>query len=164
MSQTTTATGSTTYSAVDVENVFKRFRADILMIADSSGAITRSKAEDYAHDAELLAAKKFLQTVDVTLIKDGVELRAAQYSVNENSGGIESVRPGGVLWPRIAGAWIRVILSYQPNTEEQRAALKSRLKINWTPTSDSTAHLTLTSQAGRSYTSNAFGLRRSDFQ
>jgi hypothetical protein len=165
MSHTATTTGTDTYSAVDVENVFRRFRADILMIADSTGAITRQKAEDYAHDAEFLAARKFLTKIDVTLIVDGVEHQAAQYHVNENSGGIDSSRPGGVLWPRIPGARIRIILSYtSAYTPAQEESAKKQLKIGWVPTSASTQHLSLTSSGARDYTSNAFGLNRKDFR
>jgi hypothetical protein len=90
------------------------FRADILMIADSTGALTRSKAEEYAHDAEHLATKGYLKMVDLTLLVGDVEYRAVQYFPNETSGEIESVRPGGVIWPRLAGARVRIILSYTP--------------------------------------------------
>jgi len=165
MSHTATATGTATYSAVDVENVFRRFRADILMIADSTKAMTQQKAEDYAHDAEYLAAQKFLEKIDVTLMVGDEEHKATQFHVNENSGGIDSSRPGGVLWPRISGAWIRIILSYTAAyTSDQREAAKSKLKINWVSTSASTQHLSLTAVGGRDYTSNAFGLNRKDFR
>lgn len=86
MSQTSTVTNSHTYSTVDVGNVFRRFRADILMIADSSGALLRSKAEEYAHDAEYLAAKGYLKKVDLTLLVGDVEHRAVQYFPNERTG------------------------------------------------------------------------------
>jgi len=165
MSNTTTATGTGTYSAVDVENVFRRFRADILMIADSSEAMSRQEAEDYAHDAEFLAARKFLKKIDVTLMVGNEEHQATQYHVNENSGGIDSSRPGGVLWPRIPEAWLRIIFSYTSTyTPTQKETAKSKLKINWVPTSVSTQHHSLTASGGRDYTSNAFGLNRKDFR
>lgn len=165
MSYTATATGTATYSAVDVENVFRRFRADILMIADSTGAITRQKAEDYAHDAEFLAARKFLTKIDVTLMVGQAEHRAAQYNVNESSSGVDSSRPGGVLWPRIPGASIRIIFHHTPTyTATQAEAAKGKLRISWGSTSVSTQHLSLTASGGRDYTSNAFGLNRKDFR
>lgn len=165
MSQTATATATSTYSAADVENVFRRFRADILMIADSSGAITRQKAEDYAHDAEYLATRKFLKKIDVTLMVGEQEQRALQYDVNEKAGGIGTSRPGGVMWPRLQGGWIRIILTYtSAYTLEARQAASSKLKVNWVSSSASTQHLSLTASGGRDYTSNAFGLQRKDFQ
>jgi hypothetical protein len=165
MSQTVSATGTSTYSAVDVENVFRRFRADILMIADSSGAITRQKAEDYAHDAEYLAVRKFLKKIDVTLMVGEQEKRALQYNVNEAAGGIDTSRPGGVMWPRLQGGWIRIIFTHTAAyTPEAEQAAGSKLKVNWISSSTSTQHVSLTASGGRDYTSNAFGLQRKDFQ
>lgn len=165
MSQTATATATSTYSAVDVANVFRRFRSDILMIADSSGAVTRQKAEDYAHDAEYLTTRKFLKKIDLTLMVGEREHRALQYDVNEAAGGIDTSRPGGVMWPRLQGGWIRIIFTYTPAyTPEARQAAISKLKVNWTSNSASTQHLSLTASSGRDYTSNAFGLQRKDFQ
>ena len=43
-----TATTTYTYSVTDVEIVMRRFTADIVMIATSSGAITEEKARTYA--------------------------------------------------------------------------------------------------------------------
>ena len=53
MSQTRTA--SATYTTTDVENVVRRVKADLTMIADSTGAWTAQQAADYAHDIEVLA-------------------------------------------------------------------------------------------------------------
>src|SRR5580704_16480395 len=111
MSESYSATA--TYSTVDVEATFRRFRSDIFMIADSSGTISRDKAEQYAHDAEYLAVRGYLKHVDVTLLSGGVEQRASRYTVNEEAENLESSRPGGVLWPRMFGARLRVILSYK---------------------------------------------------
>ena len=56
------------------------------MIAQSSGAITETKAREYAHDVEALAKRGFLEKVDVTLLRDlTVEVRAVQYIVNTTS-------------------------------------------------------------------------------
>jgi len=163
MSQT--ATSTSTYSAVDVENVFRRFRADILMIADSSGAVSRQNAEDYAHDAEYLAARKFLKKIDVTLMVGEREVRALQYNVNEAAGGISTSRPGGVMWPRLQDGLIRIIFTHTPAyTPDAKQAASSKLKFNWTSTSASTEHLSLSVSGGRDYASNAFGLQRKDFQ
>lgn len=165
MPQTSSVTETSTYSASDVENVFRRFRADILMIADSSGAVSRQRAEDYAHDAEYLAARKFLKKIDVTLMVGDQEHRAVQYDVKEEAGGIGTSRPGGVMWPRLQGGWIRIILTYtSAYTSEARQSAESKLRVGWTPSSASTQHLSLTASGGRDYTSKAFGLQRKDFQ
>src|SRR5882762_1909165 len=94
-------TATETYSVTDIEATFRRFRSDIFMIADSTKAITRENAEEYAHDAEFLAKHGYLAHVDVTLLSAGVERKAARYTVNEDAGNLETSRPGGVLWPQM---------------------------------------------------------------
>ena len=160
----TTYTATETYTVADVEAAFRRFRADIFMIADSTGAITRAKADDYAHDAEYLARRKYLKAVDVTLLSGGEELRAVRYTINEAAGGLASSRPGGTLWPRVTGAWLRGVLSYTvAYTAEKKAITRGSLRISWGPSSADTSHAGLKSLTGRNYTSNAFGLERNDF-
>lgn len=161
MSATFSATS--TFTAADVENVFRRFRGDILMIADSSGAISRDEAEEYAHDAEYLAKRGYLAKVDLTLLSNNTEIRAAVYRVNESSGDITSARPGGVLWPRVSNSRLRVIISYtSAYTDEARERSRPQLIVNWTPSGEDTSHASLTKTASRAYASNGFGLERED--
>jgi hypothetical protein len=158
-----TYTATSTYTTADVEAVFRRFRADIIMIADSTGAIPRSKAEDYAHDADYLAKRGYLSKVDVTLLSCGVEVRAAVYRINEKAGELTCCRPGGVLWPQVAGARLRVIVSYTSAYDvDARAKAQAHLKIPWTPSSDDTSHASLGKNASRAYASNGYGLERDD--
>jgi hypothetical protein len=164
MSYTATATDTYTYTTADVETVVRRFTADILMIAQSSGAFTEAKAREYAHDVEALAKKGYLKQVDLTLLSGGVEQRAAQYTVNTSSGDLTMSRPGGVMWPRVADAFFRIILSYSDTyTATAKEQMRSSLQINGTPTNDDTSHATLNRSGGRDYASNAFGLQRKDF-
>lgn len=157
-------TEAVTYTVADIEATFRRFKSDIFMIADSTGAITRAKAEDYAYDAEYLARRGYLKKVDVTLISAGVELKACAYTVNESAGELEPSRPGGVLWPRVNGSWLRIILSYTSKyTSEAAAAVRPHLKIDWVPSRDDTSHSGLNSNGSRSYVSNGYGLHRKDF-
>lgn len=159
-----TATSSYTYSVVDIETTFRRLRADLLMIADSTKAITREKADIYAHDAEYLARNGFLKHVDVTLMVGEAEHRAVRYSVSEEAGGLASSRPGGVLWPTFTGGWIRIVLTYTAAyTLEKREAAKRYLKIDWTPTSADISHVSLTLGTARNYVSNSYGLQRYDY-
>lgn len=99
MSQTATATA--TYTTTDIEKVVRRVTTDLVMIAESSGAITADKAGDYGYDIELLAKNGYLKNVDVTLLSAGVEKRAVRYEVNIASGSLTSSRPGGVMWPKV---------------------------------------------------------------
>ena len=163
MSETCTATS--TYSTADVEATFRRFSSDIFMIAVSTKAITREEAEEYAHDAEYLAVHGYLQHVDVTLLSGGVEQRASRYSVNEKADGLESSRPGGVLWPRLIGSRLRVILSYTPAyTAAKREEVRPHLKIGWVPTYEDTSHSGLNPDGARNYVNNGYGLERKDYK
>jgi hypothetical protein len=73
MTNTATASETYSYTTADVETVARRFTADLVMIAQSSGAITEEKAREYAHDVEALAKNGFLDKVDITLLSGTVE-------------------------------------------------------------------------------------------
>jgi hypothetical protein len=157
-------TVSHTYSVADIEAAMRRFSADIVMIAQSSAAITEAKAREYAHDAEVLAKEGYLKKVDVTLLSGGIEKRAARYDVNTDAGGLATSRPGGVLWPRVDDPHLRIILSYtDAYTASAREAMRNKLKIAWTPTSVDTSHAMLTASGTRDYVSNSWALQRRDF-
>eukprot|EP01037_Dinobryon_pediforme_P009504 gene9504-9584_t len=156
-----TSTSSTTYTIADIQAVMRRFSADIIMIAQSSGAISEAKALEYVHDTELLASKNYLKKVDLTLLSAGKEVVAVQYEVNASSGELSNNRPGGVLWPRVSEAHLRIVLFYTDDyTDSAKEALRSKLKISWTSTSADTSHATLLSTGGRGYVSNGWGMQR----
>ena len=162
MSQTATATA--TYTTTDIEKVVRRVTTDLVMIADSSGAITADKARDYGHDIELLAKNGYLKKVDVTLLSAGVEKRAVRYEVNTVSGSLTSSRPGGVLWPKVASPYLRLVLSYTSAYDDAaRGKMASKLKIGWSPTDADTSHSGLAASGGRDYASNSFGMQRKDW-
>jgi hypothetical protein len=162
MSQIRTA--SATYTVADIENVVRRVRADLTMIADSTGAWTATKAAEYAHDIEVLAKNSYLAWVDVTLFSNGSEVTAVRFDVDTNVGSLTTSRPGGVLWPRVPGAHLRIILGYSDAyTDAARASMKGKLKIGWVASGDDTSHANLNSSGGRSYVSNAYGMQRKDW-
>jgi len=164
MTQTRTASATATYTVLDIEKVVRRVKADLVMIADSTGGWTAEKAGHYAHDIEVLAKAGCLDYVDVTLFSNGVEVKAARFDVDTDAGGLTCARPGGVLWPRVAGPYLRMVLGYSNTyTADARAAIKSQLKINWSPTDADTNHSSLNRAGGRDYASNAFGMPRRDW-
>lgn len=116
MSQTTTATN--TYSVADIEAVMRRVTADLVMIASSTGAITEAKAREWAHDIELLAKNGHLRVADITLLSNGVEQRATRYTVDSETGSLSMSRPGGVLWPKVPNAYLRIVLSYNKSYDK----------------------------------------------
>lgn len=153
-----------TYSTADVEVVMRRINADLVMIATSSRAITEAEAIEYAFDIELLAKNGFLKQVDLTLMSGGIELKALRYEVDTDSGALTTSRPGGVMWPRVDGAHLRIVLRYTSGyTAAEKEKMRSKLRNSWSPTNVDTSHLSLSQSASRDYVSNAFGMRRKDF-
>lgn len=159
-----TTTGTETYSVADIEAVHCCVTTDLIMIATSSGAITEAKAREYGHDIELLAKNNYLKKVDVTLLSNGVEVRAIQYEINTTSGNLKMSRPGGVLWPKVDSPYLRIVLFHLASyTDEVRKKMSSQLKIVWGATNVDTSHVALKATGGRDYASNAYGMQRKDY-
>jgi Bacterial HORMA domain family 1 len=157
-------TQTETYSVVDVEIVIRRVTADLVMIANSTGAWPEDFARKVGHDVELLAKKGYLKWVDVTLFSYGVEQKATRFEVNTAAGGLSMSRPGGVLWPRVSNPDLRVVFGHTSDyTPMAEAMLADKLALSWTATSTDTSHSSLKSSVGRGYASNAFGVQRKDF-
>ena len=164
MSYTATATKSESYSYIDIGNVIRRLTADLVMIASSTATITEANARDYAHDIELLCQKGYLQSVDITLLRFGSEVKAVRYEVDTDAGELTMSKPGGVCWPRTPDGHLRIILSYTSDyTADARSSMASRLNISWVPTSADTSHSSLPSGGSRDYASSTFGMHRKDF-
>lgn len=159
-----TTTTTETYSTTDVQNVVRRFQADLKMIADSTGAISNEDLANYVHDIELLAKKGYLSSVDVTLLSLGAEIRATRYTVDTDAGGLVSSRPGNAMWPRVTLPTLRIVLFYTDSYDiDARLALRSKLNLSWTRNYDDTSHASLNHDGGRDYTSGSYGLKRKDW-
>lgn len=164
MSSSYSSTETSTYTVADVEKVVRSIKADLMMIADRTKAMTEDRAKEYAHDIELLAKQGYLTKVDVTLMSSAeVEIAAAKYQFqNEGASGAE--RPGGVLWPATPTGRIRIVMSHSDAyyAESDRVS-KLPLKISWVPTTADISHSSLSAKGGRGYSSNGFGANRKDF-
>lgn len=159
-----TNTITETYTTVDIENVVRRVKTDLVMIADSTGAWSPATAADYAHDVELLAKKGYLAWVDITLLSAGIEIKAVRFAVDTDSGLLTSSRPGGVLWPKMSLAQLRMIIGYtDAYNDDARRDMSGRLRIAWTISYDDTSHSSLSGGGGRNYTSNSYGIKRKDW-
>ncbi len=162
MSQTRSATQS--YTVADIEDVVLNVKADLVMIADSTGGWTPEKARDYAHDVEVLAKAGYLKYVDVTLFSGTTEKKAVRFNVDTDAGSLTTTRPGGVLWPKVQSPYLRIILGYTSDyTDAARQMTKGKLRIGWTPTNEDTSHSGLASSGGRNYASNSYGMQRKDW-
>jgi hypothetical protein len=167
MRMTMTYTEASTYTVSDVSTVMRRITADLVMIAQSTGAITETTARAYAYDIEVLAQGGYLKSVDVTLLSggsNGTEVSATTYTVNTASGNLTTSRPGGVMWPRVSVPYLRLVLYYTGDYDPvARAKTAPKLKNSWSPTDADTRHLYLVATSGRDYVSNGYGVQRKDF-
>ena len=112
----------------------------------------------------MLAKAGYLAWVDVTLLQNGVELRAVRFNVDTDAGTLTTSRPGGVLWPRVTGAELRIVIRYtDAYTSTAREATRSKLKIGWTTSHADTSHSSLSSSGGRNYVSSTYGMQRKDW-
>ncbi|WP_235200012.1 hypothetical protein [Pseudomonas monteilii] len=160
---TSTATQTSTYTTTDIEAVVRRITADLLMIASSSGAVAETKAREWGHDIEVLAKNGYLKYVDLTLLSNGVEHKAARFYVNE-SGALANQRPGNALWPKLSNPRLRIVLSHNDNYDTQaREKMAGKMKISWTSNYEDITHSQLTQSGGREYSSNGYGMERKDY-
>ena len=164
MSSSHSSTHTSTYTVADVEKVVRNIKADLMMIADRTRAMTEDQAKEYAHDIELLAKKGFLTSVDVTLMS-AAEAEAGAYTYDfQSDGATRRDRPGGVDWPATPTGRVRIVMSatdtFWARPEE---VAKLPLKINWVSSSADTSHGTLKATGGRGYSSNGYGANRNDF-
>ena len=164
MAHTVTGTNTYSYTVTDIETVVRRFTADIVMISQSSGAITEAEARDYAHDIEALANEGYLKEVDLTLFNGGTEIRAIQYVVCDSAGNLTMSRPGGVMWPRVTVPNLRVVIGYTNLYDATaRERMQRKLRISWIPTNADTSHSGLIRGGERSYVSNGWAMQRRDY-
>jgi hypothetical protein len=159
-----TYSSTSTYTVADVEKVMRSVKADLIMIAGTTKAMTEDDAANYAHDIEVLVKENHLKYADVTLMNGAYEVRAIKYEF-QSEGATGTERPGGVLWPltpKDKGGQIRIHLQCTDSSSpEEIGALP--LKFSWVPSSNDISHKDLTSSAGRGYSSNGFGTSRKDF-
>lgn len=164
MTPSYSSTVTSTYTVADVEKVMRSIRADLMMIADSTKAMTEDEANNYAYDIELLAKNGFLTAVDVTLLSASKkEIKAANYQLQtQDATGTE--RPGDVMWPETQTGSIRVLLSTSEAYDMQPDKVsKLPLRLSWGRSSADTTHSGLSSSGGRGYSSNGFGANRNDY-
>lgn len=165
MTSTYSSTYTSSYTEADVQSVVLNVKADLLMIADSSKAMSRDLAEKYAHDIQLAAQNDYLNKVDVTLLNQlGSEVKAVTYFFTTGDDAKGSSRPGGVRWPETPSGQIRVVL-YTKDAwyNEPEKVSKLPWKLSWGTMHVDTSHSGLTSSGNRGYSSNGFGANRNDF-
>ena len=160
-----TSTYTQTYTETDIEIVTRRFKADLLMIAQSSRALSEAKARDYAHDIEIFAKENALLFVDITLLSGTQEVEAVRYTVDHSGGVLSMSKPGGVMWPKVRDPVFRIVLKHTRHYDAvAKQRLGNRLKVNWVPSSEDIHHNSLAKVGIRDYSSNGWAMRRQDYR
>lgn len=154
-----------TYTETDIEIVIRRFKADLLMIAQSSKALSEDKALDYAHDIEIFAKENFLLFVDITLLSGTEEVEAARYTVDDSAGGLAMSKPGGVMWPKVRDPVFRIVVRHTSHYDAAaKRRLSNRLRVRWVKSSDNIQHSSLIQVGTRDYSSNGWAMHRQDYR
>lgn len=162
---TSTSTVTETYTRVDIAKVFENFEADICLIARTTELWAVEYAREIATDVVAYAQERCLSEVHILLANaQGQPVRVHEYKIATDASGWTAQRPGGNIWPSIAGGSLKVVV--KPNDAwntlgaQAQAEFKKRLKLPWGPSSIDTTYPGLTATDTRTYASNACGLGR----
>lgn len=163
-----TETESQTYTIADIGKVIDCVAADLDMIQQATGLLSRERVQGYAADVKAMAQKGYLVEANIVL-KDasGVEIRAAKYEVAKDASTLTAHRPGNNRWPRTPGGELTVVVRYSQDwwglTESQRQGFKQTLSTMWSNSNIDLSFPTLSRSADRSYVSNGWGVTKSVF-
>ena len=161
-----TVSQTLTYSVADIAKVIDCIAADLDMISQSTGLMTRVEVVRAAADVKLMAQKGYLLEANIVLQDaSGKVIRAAKYEVSIDASTLKAERPGNNLWPRTPGGDLVVVVQYSQKwrnlTDTQRAAFKQTLGLSWTNSNTDLSFPSLTRSADRNYVSNGWGVSKS---
>lgn len=165
-----TATGTATYTVVDISKTFEGFESDLRMIARRTEKWSMSYVDEIFHDVIKLAEAKYLSSINIVLLNQfGTSIKAAKFTVNSAGNVISSERAGGNDWNNVPNTTLTVILSYTESwgnltKEAQNNFQKNNdFEISWTSTSIDIAFPHLSQSKGQLYASNGYELQKSNY-
>lgn len=161
-------TQSYTYTVVDVRKVMDQVRADLRMAAESSGVMTLARANALMADISKYAEKNYASRILIRLVgADGVTVRAAEYVISTDAANWTATRAGNMMWPRIAGARINILITtndvYDRLGQAGQDAFDKTLSKPWPTTSATPSLGHLAAAADRNYVSNAYGVKKTSY-
>lgn len=166
-----TATGTATYTVVDIRKAFEGFESDLRMIARRTGKWTMAFVDQVFHDVAKLAEAKYLSVVSIVLTNtNGTPVRAAKFIVNSQGTAITSDRAGGNDWENIPNTTLTVVLEYTQTWHSLTAQEQSNFQNNndfqvgWGRTSINTSFPNLTKTDGQLYASKGYELRKQNYR
>jgi len=168
-----TQTNTNTYTVVDIRKTFENCEADIRTIARRTGKWSTDYVDNIMHDVIKLAENKYLNTVDIALIRDSDDkiLRASKFKINEDGNSNDSDRAGrNNDWENIDNTHLTVILSYSQKwhrlTDEQKKDFQNNnnFKVSWSSTSIDNSFPHLSSSNAQLYSSKGYELQKTNYK
>lgn len=166
-----TATGTATYTVVDIRKTFEGFESDLRMIARRTNKWTMNYVDKVFYDVIKLAEAKYLSIINITLSDSaGNVIKAAKFIVNSAGNSISSERAGGNDWSDLANTSLSVILEYSqawhnltPN-EQKNFQANNSFQIGWVPSQIDTSFSHLSKSNGQLYASNGYELQKINYK
>lgn len=168
-----TQTNTNTYTVVDIRKTFENCEADIRTIARRTGKWSTGYVDDIIHDVIKLAENKYLNTVDIALLRnsDNRVIRASKFQINEDGNSAESDRAGrNNDWQNINNTHLTVILSYSQKwhnlTTQQKKDFqdKNSFKVSWSASSIDNSFSHLNSGNAQLYASKGYELQKTNYK
>ena len=168
-----TQTNTNTYTVVDIRKTFESCEADIRTIARRTGKWSTDFVDDIMHDVIKLAENKYLDTVDIALLRDSDSkvLRASKFKINEEGSSNESDRAGrNNDWQNIDNTHLTVILSYSLKWRQLSAQQKkdfqnaNDFKVSWSSTSIDNSFPHLSTSNAQLYSSKGYELQKTNYK
>jgi hypothetical protein len=168
---TATATVTRSYTVVDIRRVLDAFVADLAMISNATGLMSRGYLEQLLADIKVYAEHGYISDIHIMLCDAaGDELRGRRYRVFTDASDWTSQLPGDNLWPRTPSGELSVVLAYSAEWRALGGDGQARFKqaagflLNWGPSNHDTSHPGLVASEDRRYSSNGWGLERLSYK
>jgi len=168
-----TQTNTNTYTVVDIRKTFENCEADIRTIARRTGKWSTDYVDNIIHDVIKLAENKYLNTVDIALLRDSDDkvLRASKFRINEDGNSTESDRAGrNNDWQNIDNTHLTVILSYSSKwhnlTSQQKKDFQNNnnFKVSWSSSSIDNSFPHLSNSSAQLYSSKGYELQKTNYK
>lgn len=166
-----TATGTATYTVVDIRKTFEGFESDLRMIARRTGKWSMDKVDNVFHDVVKLAEAKYLSSVSIVLENsNGTPVRATKFTVNSQGTALTSDRAGGNDWENIPNTTLTVVVEYTQAwfdlTTQGKSNFQSynEFQISWISSDINTAFPNLVKTNGQLYASKGYELQKQNYR
>lgn len=166
-----TATGTATYTVVDIRKTFEGFESDLRMIARRTNKWTMNYVDKVFYDVIKLAEAKYLAIINITLLDSASNvIKAAKFIVNSAGNAISSERAGGNDWSDLANTSLSIILEYSQAwhnltiAEQKKFQANNSFQIGWVSSQIDTSFSHLSKSSGQLYASNGYELQKINYK